>query len=162
MECFERGAQPFESSAHRFCSSAKAKSEVLRLLEEFSWHYAGFKLFAQNPDKFGSAARPEPRKHRRAEAAWLTIELRMFNQGFVHQHTIGFKQRTGASTHPIEIVQGNYCQQFGRMHRASVCEINDLPHALDQFRLRQNPSAANAAQPYALVKLLVTTKFDPR
>jgi hypothetical protein len=42
VECFERGAQPFQSSAHRLCSSAKPNSEVLRLLEEFSWHYAGF------------------------------------------------------------------------------------------------------------------------
>ena len=36
------------------------------------------------------------------------------------------------------------------MHWTSVCEVNDLPHALYQVWLRQNPSTANAAQPIRL------------
>src|SRR6516225_7913127 len=36
------------------------------------------------------------------------------------------------------------------MHWASVCEINDLPHALHESWLRQNPSTTNAAQPIRL------------
>src|SRR5260370_693984 len=147
VECFERGAQPFQSPADRLWSSAKSNSEVLRLLEKLSGHYAGLELLAQHPHKFGGTAHPEPRKHCSAEAAWLTIEVRMSSQEFVNQNTIRFQQRPGAIAHPIEIVEGYHCEELGGMDWTSVCESNDLPHALYQLRLRQNPSTANAAQP---------------
>lgn len=103
---------------------------MLRVLEEFSWHYTGVELLAEHLDKFGCTAHPEPRKYRCAEAARRTLEIGMSSQEFVHQNTIRFQQSTGSITHPIEIVEDDHGQEFGWMHRAAVGEINDLPHAL--------------------------------
>ena len=84
VEGVERSAQPFQSTANRFSLSAEAYAEVLRLLEKFSWHDAGFKLLAQHGDKFVGVACAEPRKHSCPKAAGLAIERRMCRQEFVY------------------------------------------------------------------------------
>ena len=140
------GGEPLESSTDCFCISAKADSEVLWLLEEFPWNYAGFELLTQDADKFGGAARLEAWKNGGAEAAWFAIELRMLAEEVVHQRTIGFQQRAGAIAHAIEIVEDNHGEKLGGVHWASIGEINDLPHALGELRLRENPSTTNAAE----------------
>ncbi len=145
-ECLEGGGQPLEPSTNRLCFSAKTDAEVLWLLEEFPWHYAGLELLAQDLHKFGGTARPKARKHGGAEAAEFAIELRVLRQEVVHQQPIRLQQRAGAIAHAIEIVEGNHGEKLGWMDWASVCEIDHLPHALDELRLGKNPSTANAAE----------------
>jgi hypothetical protein len=70
VECFERGTQPLQPPAHRLCSSAEPNSEMLRFLEEFSWHYAGLEVSRRMPTNSEVRPRPEPRKYGSAEAAW--------------------------------------------------------------------------------------------
>jgi hypothetical protein len=71
----------------------------------------------------------------------------MLLQEFIHQRTVWIEQIAGAIAHTAQIVEGDYGQKFGWMHRTPVCEIDDLPHPRDQIRLRQNPTAANTAEP---------------
>jgi hypothetical protein len=145
-KCLEGGGQPLEPSTHRLCISAKTDSEVLWLLEEFPWHHAGLEVLAQDLHKFGGTACPEARKHGGAEAAEFAIELWMPRQEVVHQQAIRLQQCAGAIAHAIEIVEDNHGEKLGWMDWASVCEIDDLPHALDELRLGKNPSTANAAE----------------
>ena|SRR5271154_2261439 len=91
LERFECGVQSLQSTADSLCSSAEPNSEVLRLLEKLPRHHSSLKLLAQDPHKFGGKAYSEPRKHRSAEAAWLTIEVGMASQELVNQHAIRFQ-----------------------------------------------------------------------
>jgi len=146
VEGVERSAQSFQSAAYRLGIAAEAYAEVLRLLEKFSRHYAGLKLLAQHGDKFVGAADAKPWKDSGAEAAGFAVYCRVFRQEFIDQSAIGGKQITGAITNPIEIIERNRSEKFGWVYGTAIGEVNDLPHALDELRLRQNPSAADAAQ----------------
>src|SRR5580700_5400826 len=101
LERFECGAHSFQSTTHCLSVSAKPNAEVLRLFEKFSRYYAGLEPVTQHPDKFVRTARLESWKHRCSEAAGPAIELRALGQKFVHQRTIRFEQRAGATAHAI-------------------------------------------------------------
>src|ERR1700685_3488748 len=113
---------------------------MLGLLEKVSWNNARLKLFAQDLHEFFRTSCPQPWKHGRAETARLTIEVRMFSQEFVHQHAIRFQHCARSIAHAIEIVESNHSEKLCWMHGTSVGKVDDLPHALHQLGLRQNPS----------------------
>ena len=87
----ESVAQTLQSTLYSFGRSAEAEAEVLWLLEEVSWDYAGFVSLPQHSYKIVCTPCLQARGNNGAEAAGWTIELVMFGEEFVDQRSVGFE-----------------------------------------------------------------------
>src|SRR5271169_3759728 len=150
---FERiqcGIDSFQTVANGFAGPAETQAKVLRLLEELAGYNTGVELLAQEHHEIAGAADAEAGKNRGAEAARFAVELRTAGEELVDQHAVGLEQTLRAIANVVEVVKRDDRDQLSRVDMASVGEVNDLPHPLDQLRFCENPTAPDTAKPVCL------------
>src|SRR5262249_17151178 len=92
----------------------------------------------------------------------LTLEFRMVRKERIDHRAIRFKKRAGTIANAIKVIECNYSQTLRWMYRASIGEVDNLPHSLHEIRLRYDPSTTDTAQPVRLCETASDNEVWPK
>src|ERR1700745_585522 len=140
----------FEPSANCLGRSANADAEVLAEFKERSGHHAGFEMSAKQIYELLGVSVAKTREDRGTKLACITENLGVLSEEVVQQRSVCVQKTAGASADGAQVIEGNDGHAFGGVNRASVGEVDDLPHAVDQAGVGENPAAANSTQAVGL------------
>src|SRR5215472_182869 len=150
LESIQRVIHGFEPPANRLGRSADANAEVLAKFKEFAGHDTGFEPRSKQVHELLGNSLAKTRKDRGTKLACVTENLGVLAEEVVEQRPIRVEETAGSSTDGVQMIEANNGHAFCGVNRASIGEVNDLPHPADHAGIGENPAAANSAQAVSL------------
>src|SRR5216684_3233079 len=147
IEACQRSGNAFQALFDRLGRAANADAEMLRRFEEVAGHDAGFEFVAKQIAKLLCVSAAEAGRDGGTEPARFGLEIfAVRREERVEESTVALQQSARAFGEAREMIERDDAKTLGTMRRDAVGKIDNVAHAADKIRLRQDPTTAKTAQ----------------